>query len=145
MASSVTTDYLTSKLKIMQFDFDPGGTDAVDVSWQDMRDFGAICMILFHSVGTGAIDAFDMLANSESDGSGTDAEVKSHALSSAPDAVGDYIFLEALASEFPPLGSDLRYVSASVELAVDTDECVVTYIFGQPKWAYGSLSSDTIA
>ncbi len=145
MASSVTTDHLTSVLKVMHFDFDPGGTDAVDVSWQDMRDFGTVLMSFFHSVGTGAVDAFQILGNAESAGSGTDAVIKTHALGSAPDAVGDYVFLEALDSEFPPLGTSLRYTSASVELAVDTDEGVVTYVFGLPRFAYGSLSSDTIA
>ncbi|NIO42305.1 MAG: hypothetical protein GTO41_20415, partial [Burkholderiales bacterium] len=84
MASSVTTDYLSSVLKVMMFDFDPDETAPTDVSWQDMRDFGAVVVSLMRSVGTGTISSFKILANAQSDGSGTDAEVKSHAIGSAP-------------------------------------------------------------
>jgi hypothetical protein len=145
MASSVTTDYLSSVLKVMTFDFDPDGSDAADVSWQDMRDFGAVLMQLFKSIGTGAVITFKILANPESGGSGADAEVKEHALGTAVDAVGDFVNLECLASELPPLGTDLRYVSASASLATDTDECVFAYVFGQPRFAHGELTEDTIA
>jgi hypothetical protein len=145
MASSVTTDYLSSVLKVMMFDFDPDETTHTDVSWQDMRDFGAVLMTMMHSVGTGTVAAFSILANAQSDGSGTDATVKTHALGSDPNAVGDYIHLEALASEIVNLATDLRYVSAQIALATTTDECVVTYVFGLPRWGYGSLSSDSIS
>ena len=145
MASAVTTDKITSTMKVLHFDFDPDGSDAVDVSWQDMRDFAAILVSFFRTVGTGDLDAFKILGNSASDGSGTDAEIKDHALGSQPDAVGDYIFLSALASEFSALGTDLRYVSANLEFATSTDEGVVTYILTQPKFQYQDLTADTIA
>ncbi len=145
MASGVTTDYLSSILKVMSFDFDPDETAPTDVSWQDMRDFGAVLMQVFRSVGTGSITSFKLLANSVSDGSGTDAEVKVHALGSAPDAVGDYVNLECLASELPPLGTDLRYVSANISLVTATEECVVVYVFGLARFSYGELTADSIA
>jgi hypothetical protein len=145
MASGVTTDYLSSTLKVTSYDFDPNETAATDISWQDMRDFGAILIQLFRSVGTGSVSSFTILANPQSDGSGTDSEVKAHAIGSAPDAVGDYINLEALASEFPPLGSNLRYVSGAVSLVTATDECVAIYVRGMPRFAYGSLTADAIA
>jgi hypothetical protein len=145
MASSVTTDYLSSVLKVMMFDFDPDETTHTDVSWQDMRDFGAVLMTLMHSVGTGTVAAFSILANAQSDGSGTDTTVKDHALGSDPNAVGDYIHLEALASEIVNLATDLRYVSANISFATGTDEGVVTYVFGLPRFAYGSLSADNIS
>jgi hypothetical protein len=129
----------------MSFDFDPNETAATDVSWQDMRDFGALLVQVFRSVGTGSLSSFTILANAQSDGSGTDYEVKAHALGSAPDAVGDYISLDCLASEFPPLGTDLRYVSGAISLVTATDECVVVYVFGLPRFAYGSLTADSIA
>lgn len=145
MASGVTTDYLSSTLKVASYDFDPDETAPTDVSWQDMRDFGALLVQLFRSIGTGTISSFTILANPLSDGSGTDSEVKAHAIGSAPDAVGDFINLECLASELPPLGSNLRYVSGAISLLTATDECVVVYVFGLPRFAYGSLTADTIA
>lgn len=145
MASAVTTDYLTSVLKVLSFDFDPDETAPTDVGWSDMRDFGAVLMHVFRSVGTGTIAAFSILANPNSDGSGTDATVKTHALGSAPDAVGDSVNLECLASELPPLGTNLRYVSAQISMLTATDECVVVYVFGLPRFAYASLTADAIA
>lgn len=146
MASAVTTDYLSSVLKVQTFDVDPDESTAVDVSWQDMRDFGAILIQLFRSVGTGTVQVFDINANPASDGSGTDVEIKTHALGSAPDAVGDYINLECLSSEFPPLATTtLRYVSATIELATSTDECTCVYVQGLPRFAYGGLTADNIA
>lgn len=145
MASAVTTDFLSSVLKVLMFDHDPDATGPQDVSWQDMRDFGAVMMLLFHSVGTGNVTSFKILGNPESDGSGTDQEIKVHALGSQPDAVGDKLVLEALASEYAALGDATRYTSASVDANVATDEFVVTYVFGQPNFAFGGLTSDTIA
>ena len=145
MASAVTTDYLSSVLDINMYDFDPDETTHTDVNWSDTRDFGAVLMMLFHSVGTGTVAAFSILGNTASDGSDTDATIKTHALASNPDAVGDYIFLEALASELPPLGTAIRYVSANISLATGTDECVVAYVFGKPRFAYGGLTAESVA
>ena len=144
MASSVTTDYLSSTLKVAMYDFDPDETTHTDVNWSDMRDFGAEMTMLF-SIGTGEVAAFSILANAASDGSGTDATVKTAALTSNPDAVGDYTFLEALASEIVNLATDLRYVSGNISLATGTDECVVTYVLGLPRFAYGGLTAESIA
>lgn len=145
MASAVTTDYLSSNLKVMSFDFDPDETAATDVSWQDMRDFGALLVQVFRSIGTGTLSSFTILGNPTAAGAGTDAELKAHALGSAPDAVGDYINLEVLASEFPKVTATLRYVSAAISLLTATDECVVVYVFGKPRFAYADLTVDTIA
>ncbi len=145
MASGVTTDYLSSTLKVAMYDFDPDETTHTDVNWSDMRDFGAVLVMLFKSVGTGKVNAFSILANAESDGSGTDATVKTHALGTDVDAVGDYVHLEALASEIVNLATDLRYVSGNASLATTTDECVATYVFGLPRFAYGGLTADSIA
>jgi len=145
MASSVTTDYLSSQLKVAMYDFDPDETTHTDVNWSDMRDFGAVMTMLFRSIGTGAVAAFSIVANADSAGGGTDATVKTHALGTAVDAVGDFVFLEALASEIVNLATDLRYVSANASLATGTDECVFTYVFGLPRFAYGGLTADTIA
>ena len=148
MASAVTTDYLSSVLKIMSFDFDPDNTVPADVSWQDMRDFNAVLMQVFHSVGTGTIVSFSLLANAQSNGGGTDATVKTHPLTAQPDAVGNYIHLECLADELPPLnpaGEKLRYVSANIDPNVSTDEFVVVYVFGQPRFAFEGLTAENTA
>lgn len=144
MASTIASSKLKSELNCTMYDFDPGGTDPVDVGWVDMRDYESILIGVFHSVGTGAIDTFKILANTASDGGGTDVEVKAHAAPTAADAVGDTIWLEATAADIQSVGTNLRYVSASVELATGTDECVVTYI-RKGRRQYDGLTADVIA
>lgn len=145
MATGIGTDKLQSNLAVTHYDFDPGGTDPVDVTWVDMRGFEGILVSFFRTIGTGDVDSFKILANSASDGSGTDVEIKAHAVASQPDAVGDYIFLEASAEEIGAAGADLRYVTASVEFAAGTDEGVVTYVRSAGRFAHDGLTADNIA
>lgn len=145
MASSQENQKIKSRQKVTHYDFDPDATTATDVGWVDMRDYGRVLMSLFHSVGTGNVSSFKILANSQPDGSGTDVEVKAHDLTTQPDAVGDYVFLECTAQELAALGTDLRYVSANIALATATDECVVTYIQSDPRVAADGLTADSIA
>src|SRR4249920_3018440 len=126
MASPQSSEHIFSRLKIKSYDFDPDSSSATDVGWVDMRDFTHFAAVLFRSVGTHTVTSFSLLANSASDGSGTDVTVKSHAIGSAPDAVGDQIFLECTAEEIMQEANDAgvtaRYVSANIALNTSTDE-----------------------
>lgn len=143
MPSALSTDKLSSILKVLSYDFDPDGTDPVDVAWVPISSFEHFMACLFHSVGTGNVDTFNIIANTQSDGSGTDVIVKSS--TADPDAVGDFAFLECSRSELASLGSGLAYVSANVELADATDECVITYIRSGARWSYAGLTTNVIA
>tara|TARA_Y100000310_G_scaffold51927_1_gene47805 strand:- start:8345 stop:8794 length:450 start_codon:yes stop_codon:yes gene_type:complete len=149
MASPQGSHKLFANVLIKSYDFDPDGTDAVDVSWQDMRDFGTFGVVFVRTVGTSALDTFAILGNAASDGSGTDVNIKTHAVASEPNAAADMVVLECTAAELAQEGEDnsvaLRYVSASCEFATGTDEGVVIYIFGAPRWAYNALTADIIA
>lgn len=150
MASPQGSDKLFSRLAMRMYDFDPDGTDPVDVAWVDMQNFRHFAVGLFRSVGTGSVAAFKILANTAADGSGTDVEIKAHAIGSAPDAVGDQIWLECSAEEIAQEAADAgitgaRYVSAQVDLATGTDECVVLYVRGNARFAYDNLTADIIA
>lgn len=147
---AVATDFqsILSENNITLYDFDPNGTDPVDVGWVDMRDYDSIVIGFFRTIGTSALDTFALLANDASDGSGTDVTVKAKTVSSEPNAVGDFLFLEVSASEIrqacEAAGVDGRYVSASVEFATGTDEGVILYVRrGLQKKL--NLSADTIA
>lgn len=144
MASTVATEKLTANVAVTHYDFDPNATTATDIAWVDMQNFGHFMCSFFRTIGTANV-TFAILANTASDGSGTEVTVKSHAVGSQPDAVGDYLFLECTAAEIAALGSNLRYVSASVSVATNTDEGVVTYIRGLPRNAHADLSVDTVA
>src|SRR5712691_755264 len=106
MASPKSSTHLFSRLKIKSYDFDPNATSATDVGWVDMRDYTHFGVSLFRSVGSNTVTSFAILANSASDGSGTDVTIKSHAIGSAPDAVGDQIFLECTAEEIMQEAND---------------------------------------
>lgn len=151
MASPQASDKLFSNLKITMYDHDPAdSTVATDVEWVDMRDYENFAVLTFASTLTGAgVTAFSILANSKSDGSGTDVTIKTHAVGSAPDAVGDYLVLECTAEEIAQEGADnseeLRYVSANLTCANAADENVVVYVRGGAKRACDGLTADTVA
>ena len=146
MASLQGSGSFIHRNKILMFDHDAGDTSANDVSWQDMRDYDELTVTIFaSSLGGNGATAFTILANSESDGSGSDVEIKAHAVGSAPDAVGDWLVLSCTAEELAGLGTDLRYVSASLTLQNSGDENVVTYLFSHPKFPQANLTADTVA
>jgi hypothetical protein len=150
MASSVSTDKLFTTHAIASYDFDPNSTAATDVAWVDLRDYSNFAVIVMSSALTGnGPAAFKILANPNSDGSGTDVEVKAHAVGSKPDAVGDYLVLECTAEEIAELASDnssaLRYVSANIAMANAADEAVVTYIRTGARFQYDGMTADYIS
>lgn len=145
MAVSSTSDKLSSEINVTQYDFDPGATTETDIAWVDMRDYGTFMAGFFRTIGTGAA-TLKILANSASNGSGTDVEIKSKTLTSAePDAVGDTTWIECTAEEIAGAGANLRYVTASVSVATGTDEAVITYVRGQPRFSRDGLTADVIA
>lgn len=147
MASSQSSDKLLSNLKVTHYDFDPDATTATEIEWVDMRDFENIAVSFFRTVGTGTL-SMTIVANSASDGGGTDVTIKADP-ALAPDAVGDYIFLECTAEEIAHLaeaaGVEARYVTAVCTFGTGTDEGVVTYIRGGAKRAYDGLTANSIA
>lgn len=150
MAVATSSDKLTSELKITQYDFDPDGTSAVDVAWVDMRDFVKFLVGFFRTVGTSDL-TLKILANSGSSGGGTDVEVKVKTLTGVqPNAVGDYTWIECTAEEIQQAAAaagvaDVRYVSANLTFATGTDEAVVTYVRGGPRFSFDGLTADNIA
>ena len=147
----VATDFqqLRSSLAVTQYDHDPDATTATDVAWVDMRDFDAILIGFFRTVGTSDL-TFSVLGNAQSDGSGTDVTIKTKTLTGAqPNAVGDYTWVEVTQEEIVQAGTDagvadVRYVTANLTLATATDEAVVTYI-RRGERQYKDLTSDSIA
>lgn len=149
MAVSTASEVMKTRLQVTQYDFDPDNANKNDVAWVDMRDSEAILVGFFRTVGTGALDTFEILGNSESGGGGTDVNIKVHAVASEPNLVGDYVWLECTAAEVNQAGvdagvADIRYVTASLEFATDSDEGVVTYI-RKGKRQFSGLTADSIA
>lgn len=142
-----TINQALANMAITHYDFDPDGTSATDVAWVDMRDFENFTCSFFRTVGTSDL-TYKILANDESDGTGTDVVIATG--SAAPDALGDYAFLECSAEQIVQEASDagvdnVRYVSMNLTFATGTDEGVVTYVRTNPKRSYSGMTSDNIS
>jgi len=141
---------ITTENRITYHDFDPDGTTAVDVAWVDGRDVRNWLFTVIRTVGTSAL-TMKILANSESDGSGTDVEVceKNFTVNGQPDAFLDYAMIEVQAEEIrkacEDAGEDGRYVSVSLAAATGTDECIVVYHGVANRFPREDLTADSIA
>ncbi len=150
MASPQASNKIFSNVAHELIDFDPDVTTPVDVKWVPTRDFRNFSASIMRTIGTGNVDAFLLLGNTEADGSGTDVTLKSHALGSEPDALGDQLHLEVTAEEMAQEAADagiasIKGFSASVELATGTDEFVASYIRMGALRAQDALTADVVA
>ena len=144
MASAVTTERGLASAKRTMYDYDTGATTLADVAWVDMQGYDYFLVGVFRTIGTGTL-VFHILANEESDGSGTDVNIKTHAFAGGqPDATGDFIWLECLAEEIRAVDSDARYVTAQISDATNSDELVVYYELGGGR-QYTGLTAESIA
>lgn len=142
---------LSEVLHVTMYELDAEGP--ADIAWVAITNFSAFLAMVFRSVGTGGLDAFQILGNTVADGSGTDVTLAD--LSTAPEsvtlstinAVGDTAMLEvdqadldaANSSETPLLG-----ISASVGHVTATDESVITYIRGHGRLKHALLTPQTV-
>lgn len=139
------TQKLKSALKVLQYDFDPNATSATEIAWQDMRDYSSLLVGFFRTVGTSDL-TFEIVANTASDGGGTDVVVKTVSPAAEPDAVGDHVWYEIDTEDILEAAgdADYRYVTARLTVATGTDEGVVTYILdGRHKQE--NLTADVLA
>ena len=149
MATAIATDIVQSNIK-QTFYLSGDATTEKDIAWVDMKDYDNILICAGAAALTGVgVTVFKIIANSESDGSGTDVEIKAHAVGSAPDAAGDYLFLEASAEEIGAASTtasgQLRYVSAAIDAANAADEIAVIYTRTNPKFAHDGLTVDYVS
>jgi len=154
MAVASASAKLSANLKVTAYDFDPDESAVTDIGFVDMTNYETFMAIFVRSVGTGALDTFNIIANYVTD-TGTDVTVKTHALGSAPDAQADMVFLECTASEIASAVNSgitsaankqaAKYVSAECEFATSTDEGVVIYIQGNPRFPASGLTADVVA
>lgn len=99
---------------------------------------------LFHSVGVGAVSAFQIVAATDAAGTGATVVV-AHALGSAPDAVGDTIWLECDAEQIAEVLPAATHVGVRVQLAVATDEAVVFFQRAEATFPRAGLTADFIS
>src|SRR4051812_3800921 len=101
MTATALVEHLLARSERRLLDFDPDVnteaavdlTPGVSGSYLSIAEFRRFLVGAMRSVGTGAITTFKIYAATDATGTGATAVV-AHALGSAPDAVGDTIWLE---------------------------------------------------
>lgn len=148
--SALAVSKLAGEIWLDPIDFDPNVTTAVDVKWYpEFKNFGCLMAQIVRRIGTGAVTHFKIMGNTAVDGTGTDYDIKSHAIASEPDALHDSLILEITADEVARVGDEagvrILAVSVSLRLASGTDEFVVNHVFGDPRYKHGALTADNVA
>ena len=151
MASAISTEKFSSGTVIDVHDHDPGATTAVLLSADggttkvpfDMSDYGGIAFLAAFTTGTD-IQKLEIVA-AEDEALSTNLTVVKDSGSVAADALGDFVYLECTAEEIKQLGANLRYASARLTMETNTDECLVTSILFNPRFAYTGLTATTVA
>ena len=151
MASLVTSDKLSSTLKVASYDHDPGATTAIITSpdggttkrVQDMRDFAHFMVMAKPTiVAAGCLTKLEIVAATDS--AITTAVVVKDSGTVAADALNDYVMLECTVDELAHLGENLRYLAARLTMATSTDEACVTYIAGAARYPGAGLTATNI-
>jgi len=99
---------------------------------------------LMRSVGTGTVSTFRIFVADNAAGTTNAANVVSHAIGSAPDAVGDTVWLEATAEQLRAASSTAAYWGVKITLQTSTDECVLS-VEQHQRHTYDGLTADYIS
>ena len=145
---AVTVEKLGSTI-FVDHDVYTGATSSAAVAWRDMRDFRNLLVTICPAslAGTG-VTAFSIKAAPAA--SATNAQtIVSHAVGSAPDAVGDILVLECSAEQIAQIGAaagyELRYVGVYLTVNNSSDINVVTWIFGGARNPQTGLTDDIVS
>lgn len=153
MASNYTAEHLTARSLRRMVDFDPDSTSAVVVTLNPAASEAAIQIgmhrrFLFgimRSVGTGSVTSARIIACTAAAGTGSVTTVIAHAIGSAPNAVGDTIWLECDVEQVREVLATATYVGLEIALVTNTDECVVFVEAADPVFPKAALTADYIS
>lgn len=151
MTATKTVHKLLARANRRMVDFDPGATAATIVDLDPttsgeglaIREWENFLFGVFRSVGTGTLSAVEVIAGTDADLSGATVVI-SHALGSAPNAVGDTIWLECDVEQIREVLDTATHVGLRITQAVAGDECVVSYE-REGQRAYADNTADYIS
>lgn len=153
MPATKTVAYLTglSERRMVDYDID-NALNVVDLGQPQgagnkclpIATFRRFIAGIFRSVGTGSIDNFQIIAATAADGTGATIVV-AHALGSAPNAVGDTVWLEADVEQVHEVLPTATHVGVRLELVTTTDEAVVFFERHGALYQHPGLTADYIS
>lgn len=153
MAATASVHKVLGNCDLRLLDFDPNGTaptlvdldTATSGEGLTIAHFRSFVAGLFRSVGTGTVAEFAIIADTDDDMATTPTVVVTHAIGSAPDAVGDTIWLECDVEQIREVLSGATHVGVRIDLATATDECVVFFGRFEAMFPRRNLTADYIS
>jgi len=156
MTATASTEHLTANALVRPVIHDPA--DATVAQLVDLgQPQGATVLMLpiinFHrflaycmaSALTGAgVNAFSIYAGTSAAGA-TPTAVKTHAVGTAPDAVGDVLFLECSVQDIHEVLPTATHVGVWLDCANAADQIAVTMICFNPRFPVAGLTADYTA
>lgn len=153
MPATYSAEHLASRAERRMLDYDiDNALNVVDLGQPQgagnkclpIANFRRFMAGLFRSVGTGSVTKFEIIAATAADGTGATIVVQ-HAIPSAPDAVGDTIWLECDADQIKEVLAGATHVGVRVQLATTTDEAVIFFQRAEPYYPRTGLTADFIS
>lgn len=153
MVATSTANHLFARSERRMVDYDiDAALNVVDLGQPQgagnaclpIANFRRFAAGLFRSVGTGTVSAFQLIGATAADGTGA-AIVVAHAIGSAPDALGDTIWLECDVEQVREVLATATHVGARVQLATATDEGIVFFERADPFYSRSGLTADFVA
>lgn len=141
-----------SRRRLIDYDID-GALNVVDLGMPQGAGLKCVPLAphrrfvagLFRSVSAPAsVDAFQIIAATAADGTGATIVV-AHAIGSAPDAVGDTIWLECDSEQVREVLATATFVGVRVDLANAADECVIFFEEIEPFYVGKLPTADFIS
>lgn len=154
MPATYSAEHLNSRVESRMVDYDiDDALNVVDLGQPQgagakclpIKDFHRFRAALFRSVGTGSVVDFQIIAATNAAGTGSPTIVVEHALGTAPDAVGDTIWLEVDADQIYEVLPTATHVGVRVDLSTATDEAVIFFERAMPRFARNGLTADYTA
>lgn len=150
--ATYAAEHLFARMDWRSVQFAPGGVNPVIVDLDpattgellEIKEFRRFAAMLMRSVGTGDVDAFEIIAATDADGTGATVVV-AHALASPVDAVNDRIVLECDVEQVREVLATATHVGVRAELATGTDTCAIGFVRADPYYPHGGLTADYIA
>lgn len=149
-----TANKMRSQSERRMVDFDPDSGSEVIVTLSPSTStkclpftdgYQKVLAGLVRTVGTGTVSTFRIFVSDDAAGTTNATNVISHAIGSAPDAVGDTIWLEASGEQLRAASSTAAYVGVKITLATSTDECIVSFERAGARFKYDALTADYIS
>lgn len=153
MPATYTTDKARGKAVRRLVDFDPDGTaptlvdldPATSSEGFPIAQYRHFLVGLFRSVGTGSVVEFSIIADTDDDMATSPTVVVTHAIGSAPNAVGDTIWLECDVEQIREVLAAATHVGVRIDLVTSTDECVIYFEASEPFYPRAGLTADYIS